>query len=168
MKQLRHVLAGWVALALALQPLAGWAQDRVQLNSITKIEVKGSTVEITGSRRPNFTTFTLSDPPRLVIDVSEAVFVDVPKEQKIADGTITAIKTASYGSESAAIARILIGFERELETDIASTGTSLIVKLPPDPKAQQKLVAERVEAERAAKAQREAEEKARLEKERQD
>ncbi|HEY0882988.1 MAG TPA: AMIN domain-containing protein, partial [Archangium sp.] len=125
---------------MAAQPVVAVAQDRVQLNSITKIEVKGSTVEITGSRRPNFTTFTLSDPPRLVIDISEAVFTDVPKELKIGDGTITAIKTASYGSESAAIARILIGFERELETDIASAGTSLVVKLPADPKAQQKLI----------------------------
>ena len=75
MRQLGHSsrwLAGWVALAMASQPVAAVAQDRVQLNSITKIEVKGNTVEITGSRRPNFTTFTLSDPPRLVIDISAA------------------------------------------------------------------------------------------------
>ena len=94
MRQLGHSsrwLAGWVALALGSQPLASVAQDRVQLNSITRIEVKGNTVEITGSRRPNFTTFTLPDPPRLVIDISEAVFADVPKELKIGDGTITAI-----------------------------------------------------------------------------
>ena len=78
MRQLHQGLAVWVAFAMLVQPLAARAQDRVQLNSITKIEVKGATVEITGSRRPNFTTFTLSDPPRLVIDVSEAVFSDVP------------------------------------------------------------------------------------------
>ena len=80
MRQLRwssRCFAGWVAFVLASQPLAAVAQDRVQLNSITKIEVKGTNVEITGSRRPNFTTFTLSDPPRLVIDISEAVFAEI-------------------------------------------------------------------------------------------
>ena len=119
----------FVVFALA-SSLALAAQDRVQLNTISKVEVKGATVEITGSRRPSFTTFTLTDPPRLVIDLSEAVFAGVPTEQKVGDGTITAIKIASYGSESAAIARVLVGFEKELETDIVANGNQLVIKLP--------------------------------------
>ncbi|MEW6435523.1 MAG: AMIN domain-containing protein, partial [Myxococcota bacterium] len=169
MTQVRHgsrKLAGWVAFMLAAQSAVASAQDRVQLNSITRIEVKGTTVEITGSKKPSFTTFTLSDPPRLVIDVSEAVFVDVPKEQKIGAAGITGIKTATFGSESAAIARILIGFEQEVETDIATSGTTLLVKLPPDPGEQKRLAQAKIEAERQARLQRDAEEKARLEADR--
>lgn len=162
MKQARSLLA----VALLLHAFTVSAQDRVTLNSITKVEVKNGHVEITGSRRPSFTTFTMVDPPRLVIDLSEAVFVDVPKELKVNDGTITSIKVATYGGASSAIARVLIGFEREVETDIASTGTSLIVKLPPDPKVQAALVAQKQEADRAAKEKREAEERARLDAER--
>src|SRR5436190_1126113 len=95
------------------------AQDRVSLNAITRIEVRGNVLEIAGTKKPSFTTFTLPEPPRLVIDFSEAVFQGVPADLKINDGTITSIKTAGYGSASAAIARIVIGFERDLETDIS-------------------------------------------------
>ncbi|MEW5742864.1 MAG: AMIN domain-containing protein, partial [Myxococcota bacterium] len=165
MTQARHGSRRWVWWACMLLPALASAQDRVQLNSITRIEVKGSTVEITGSKKPSFTTFTLSDPPRLVIDVSEAVFVDVPKELKVGAAGITGIKTATFGSESAAIARILIGFEQELETDIATNGNTLLVKLPPDPGEQKRIAAAKIEADRQARLAKEAEEKARLEKE---
>jgi len=40
--------------------------------------------------------------------------------QKDQSGTITAVKTASYGSEAGSIARVLVGFEREVETDIGT------------------------------------------------
>ena len=154
-----------VALALVCAPLAAGAQDRVNLNAITRIEVKGNTIEITGSKRPNFTTFTLPDPPRLVIDISEASFQGVPPELKIGDGTVTAIKTATYHSDAAVIARVLIGFEKDLETDIVTSGNALIVKLPSDPRAVAKLTTERVEAERQARAAAEKADQERLEKE---
>lgn len=166
LRQRSRFVAGWVAFALAAQPVAVSAQDRVQLNSISRIEVKGRTIEISGSRKPSFTTFMMSDPARLVIDVSEATFADVPRELKVGDGTVTAIKTASYGSESAAIARIVIGFARELEADIATSGTALVVKLPGDPKQQQLALLQQREEDKQKKAQKEAEEKARLEAER--
>ncbi len=148
-------------LVLMVSPLfALAAQDKVQLNAISRVELKGATVEIQGSRRPSFTTFTLSDPPRLVIDISEAVFQAVPPETKVGQKGITAIKTASYGSESAAIARVIVGFEKELETDIAVQGTTLIVSLPPDPSEQKKVAQEKAETERQARlgAEREAKE----------
>src|SRR3954462_12500714 len=96
----------WLVL---LASAVAHAQDRVSLNAISKVEVKGNVVEITGSQKPSFTTFTLSDPPRLVIDISEAVFQGVAPELKVADGSITAVKTAAYGSASASIARVVIG-----------------------------------------------------------
>jgi hypothetical protein len=137
------------------------AQDRVQLNTITKIAIHDGVVEITGSRRANFTTFTLTEPSRLVIDVSEAVFQGVPRELPGA-GPITGIRTASYGSESAAIARVMIGFSRELETDIVTQDATVIVKLPPEPGEAQKLASARVEADRAAKLKAEQDEKDRV------
>lgn len=161
----RRVGATWLCGVLLLADGAALAQDRVQLNVITKIEVKGGTVEVTGSRRPSFTTFTLTDPPRLVIDISEAVFQGVAAETKVNDGTITVVKTASYGSESAAIARVLIGFEAELESDIVTQGSSLLVKLPQNPKELARLAQEKAQAERQARAAAEAAEKERLARE---
>ncbi|RKG91173.1 AMIN domain-containing protein [Corallococcus terminator] len=125
MKALAVSLLGWMLVplvALAQQPAA-------DLNTITSITVNGGTVEITGSKKPDFNSFTMTDPPRLVLDVSGAVFQGVDEEQPVGNGTVTGIRTATYGTESASIARILIGYEREVETDIQSSGNKLVVKV---------------------------------------
>jgi hypothetical protein len=111
------------ARALAQEAAAG------NLNSISSVNVRGGTVEIVGTKKPNFTTFTLTDPPRLVIDISEAVFSGVKEDITVGNGTITAIRTASYGSDESAIARVLIGYEREVDTDIQARGNSLVVSV---------------------------------------
>ncbi len=83
------------------------AQDRVELNIVSKVEVKGGTVEITCSKKPSFTTFSVGAPPRLVIDISEAKFAGVPEQIKGA-GQVSAVKTQTYGNASASIARVAI------------------------------------------------------------
>src|SRR5438067_11167253 len=107
----------FLVLAMVV-PGVAHAQDRVSLNTITRVEMKGNVLEITGTKKPSFTTFTLPEPPRLVIDFSEAVLQGVPADLKVNDGSITSIKTAAYGSASAAIARVVIGFEKEIDPDI--------------------------------------------------
>ena len=121
--------AVWVLGSVLVPALALGAQGRVELNTISSVQVRGATVEITGSRKPNFTTFTMSDPPRLIIDISEAVFAGVPGEIPVGDGTMTAIRTASYGSDASAIARVLVGFERDVETDLRTSGNTLVVRV---------------------------------------
>ncbi|PTL77987.1 AMIN domain-containing protein [Vitiosangium sp. GDMCC 1.1324] len=129
MKAIVVALLAWLlvpGLALAQQ---GQAPAQGNLNTITSVSVKGGTVEIVGTKKPNFTTFTMTDPPRLVIDISEAVFSGVKEDITVGNGTITAIRTASYGSDDSAIARVLIGFAREVDPDIQATGNSLVISV---------------------------------------
>ena len=179
-----------LARLLWLVPALAFGQG-VDLNTITQVEVKGATIEITGTKKPNFTTFTMTDPARLVIDISEAVFQGVPEELQVGNGTVTAIKTASYGSDASAIARVLVGFEKEYETDIQSVGTKLVVKVlgaggtavaesggtadtaPPDTSAADTAAAEAerkrvAEAEAKAKADADAAARAEAERKRQE
>ncbi|WP_224247894.1 AMIN domain-containing protein [Hyalangium gracile] len=124
MRSLAVFMLGWV-----LVPLLAFAQEKVELNTITGVKVNGSTVEITGTKKPNFTTFTMTDPPRLVIDISEAILKGVPEETRVTSGLITGLRSANYGSDSAALARVLIGYDREVETDIQVTGNVLMVRV---------------------------------------
>ncbi|MBN1210054.1 MAG: AMIN domain-containing protein [Myxococcaceae bacterium] len=124
MKAFAVSVLGWV-----LVPLLALAQEKVELNTITSVKVNGSTVEISGSKKPNFTTFTMTDPPRLVIDISEAVLKGVPEEMRVGNGLITGLRSANYGAEGAAIARILIGYERDVEADILVSDNVLTVKV---------------------------------------
>ena len=74
----------WTALSLVALAFADVAvgQEKVAINTITRIEVKGGTIEIVGTQKPNFTSFTMSDPPRLVIDITEAVLGKGIEEEK--------------------------------------------------------------------------------------
>ena len=104
-------------------------QAKGELNTISKLEVRGGTIEISGTRKPSFTTFTMTDPPRLVIDISEAVFAGVPEEMQVGNGVVTAVKTASYGTGDRSIARILVGFTKDVETDIQTQEGRMTVKV---------------------------------------
>ncbi|MGA9521790.1 MAG: AMIN domain-containing protein [Myxococcaceae bacterium] len=115
-------------VAACLLPLLAAAQDRTGLNTISQVIVRPGVVEIIGSSRPNFTTFTMANPHRLVIDISDAELKGVPAVIE-GQAMITGVKTASYGSGPGAIARVLIGFEREIDTDIIASGSTLRVKV---------------------------------------
>lgn len=119
-------------LALCLL-LAGAAQAQ-ELNVITGVEVKdsGNSVVLTvkGSKPPNFTTFSMADPARFVIDLSEARFQGVPEDMRVDDGVIRVVKNLAYGSGASAIARVMIAFSVDVEPpDVQTDGTSLTVKV---------------------------------------
>ncbi|HTS79634.1 MAG TPA: AMIN domain-containing protein [Myxococcaceae bacterium] len=127
MRNLALAVLAWVFLVGAT---ARAADDKTKVNTIKKVSVKGGTVEIVGTQKPSFTTFPMSDPPRFVIDISEAVFSGVPEDVPVTGtGRITAVKTASYGDNASAIARVVIGFDRDVEPDVQASGNSLVVKV---------------------------------------
>lgn len=107
-----------------------WAAD---LNVISSVEVKDTGPEVvltvTGSRKPSFTTFSMADPPRFVIDFSESKFQGVPEEQRGA-GVIQLVKALSYGSDASAIARIMIAFTAEVDPPtVEDSGNSLVLRV---------------------------------------
>ena len=111
---LRHLVA------IATLAAAGIARAQgANLNVVTSVEVadEGATVvlSVKGSKPPNFTTFSMADPPRFVIDLSEAKFQGVPEDMKVEDGTILLVKNLSYGSDATSIARVMMAFVNDVE-----------------------------------------------------
>jgi hypothetical protein len=162
---------------LAAASLASPAPSRAQgLNVITAVELKdeGSTIvlSVRGSKPPNFTTFSMADPPRFVIDLSESRFDGVPEDIVVQDGIVNVVKNLSYGSDATSIARVMIAFQVEVEPpEVQTAGTTLVVRVtkpgapavaggaqPPGAAAE---AAARAEAERQAAAQAQAEAQAR-------
>jgi hypothetical protein len=127
--RLRTILS---AAALAAVSAAG--AQTVELNVISKVQVQDAgnevVVSITGSKPPNFTTFSMMDPPRFVIDVSESTFKNVPEDLTGGPGLIQIVKNLSYGSEATSIARVMIAFTREVDPpDVQTAGTELVVRI---------------------------------------
>ena len=56
-----------LALLALLLPGAAFAQGQ---NAVTAVAVRDGNIEIVATQPPNFTTFTMSDPTRLVVDVA--------------------------------------------------------------------------------------------------
>ena len=128
---MRARLFSVAVLAAATLPGAARAQD---LNVITSVALKdeGSTMvlSVKGSKAPNFTTFSMADPPRFVIDLSESRFEGVPEDIVVQDGIVNVVKNLSYGSASTSIARIMIAFQVDVEPpDVQTSGTTLLVRV---------------------------------------
>jgi hypothetical protein len=171
-------------LALVVLAAAGTARGQADLNVITSVGLRdeGATVvlEITGTKPPNFTTFSMADPPRFVIDLSEARFKGVPEDMTVNDGTILVVKSLSYGSDATSIARVMVAFVTDVEPpDVRATGETLAVRIvrptggtavarADDPAQRARAGAEaqaRADAERRAEAEAEAKARAEVEAE---
>jgi colicin import membrane protein len=152
---------------LALLLAAGAPQAQVKLNEITSVSVKDEgtriAVMIQGSRPPNFTTFSMADPPRFVIDLSESRFQGVPPDIDVGDGFVNVIKNLSYGSELTSIARVMVAFAVEVDPPETpdTVGNTLIVRFPKP--AGPAAVARAEESNRRAKEEAEAKARAELE-----
>jgi hypothetical protein len=122
-----------LVLASALLGVAGTAFGQ-DLNLISAVDVEdaGGTVvlSVRGTKPPNFTTFSMADPPRFVIDLSEARFKGVAEEMAVRGGTIRLVRNLSYGSDAASIARIMIAFEADVEPpEVQTQGATLVVRI---------------------------------------
>jgi colicin import membrane protein len=105
-----------LSLLAVIAAIPAWAAEQ---NVITSVEVKDAGSEVVlsvkGTRKPSFTTFSMADPPRFVIDFSESKFQGVPEEAKGAGGVVQLVKCLSYGAGVSSIARIMIAFSAEVD-----------------------------------------------------
>ncbi|HSD21646.1 MAG TPA: AMIN domain-containing protein [Anaeromyxobacter sp.] len=154
----RHLLA----LVLAF---AGSARAAGSLNVVTAVEVKdeGTAVvlHVTGSRPPNFTTFSMADPPRFVIDLSEARLQGVPEDLVVRDGVVNLVKNLSYGSDATSIARIMVAFQLDVDPpDVQAAGNTLVVRIAKPAAAAAAVATD--DGAKAREAERKAQETARV------
>ena len=123
-----------VSVALVLGPAATFAADP---NVVTSVEVteRGSSVDVTvrGSKPPSFTTFSLVDPPRFVIDLSEATF-DGVKRKVGGAGAVKEVNAIAFGEGVHATARLTVTFLGDVEPpDVQAAGNVLVVRVGPRP-----------------------------------
>jgi hypothetical protein len=119
-------------LAVTLWATASGAAGAAASNLISNVEVKDEAgslrVVIRGSQPASFTTFSMVDPPRFVIDVAGAAFKGVPRDIAVKDGTIQVIKNLAFQGESGAVARIMLAFQGEVDPPgVTAAGNSLVV-----------------------------------------
>jgi colicin import membrane protein len=125
------MLARLLSLLAVAAAVPAWAADP---NLITGVEVKDVGAEVVlsvkCSKRPSFTTFSMADPPRFVIDFSESKFQGVPAELPGSGGVVQSVKNLSYGSDASAIARVMVAFTAEVDPPaVEEAGEALLIRI---------------------------------------
>jgi colicin import membrane protein len=105
-----RILGGILASTLLFFAQARAENNSIsQLNEITIDEVDDELViGVKGTKLPDFTSFTMHEPYRVVIDWAGSELSEAPKTQAFERGLIRSIVTEQFSSESEKISRIVI------------------------------------------------------------
>src|SRR5689334_19912510 len=118
MNRKKRLVVTAAALAAALAAPAVHADDGPDAapphNRVSAVRIvrdgAETRVRIEASRTPVFSVYTLHDPLRLVIDLSQGDVSRLETPIDVDDGVVGKIVTAQYGEGKRAIGRVIIGF----------------------------------------------------------
>jgi type IV pilus assembly protein PilQ len=168
-KPLRLVLL-FVSIVLTQPPALAVSHSSNRIQAIN-VQADGQerSVTIRTSHEPIFTVFRLSDPSRVVVDISGAKLEQFHTPDFIDDNLIVSIATHQFDSGTSSVSRVTIALEKDLAYRVQTQTQGLILKLgdsglgtiqraPPPPVAP----ADRAAAERYEKSKSEAQKAARV------
>ncbi len=129
-----RVGAALTALALLL-PVSAQAGEKEKLSALSKITVTDQkndvTVTVVGTKSPDFTSFTMSNPFRVVVDWAGSRIEGAAVEQKFPRGLIRSVRTKQYDSEAERISRVTVELSRETAYHVDAAGTRVTIHFEP-------------------------------------
>lgn len=132
---LRRVALAAVVLGLGFPGLAGVATAKEDPSQLTKVSVVPApddiAVIVRGSQPPNFTSFTLSDPFRVVLDWAGSQLAGVRLDQKFDEGLIRRIRLRQFSSESEQISRVIVELSEPTTYRVESDGNAVVMHFTP-------------------------------------
>ncbi|MEJ2025237.1 MAG: AMIN domain-containing protein, partial [Deltaproteobacteria bacterium] len=104
------------------------ASPKVEAISVQSVNADETRVEIVGSQPLSYTDFSLTDPPRVIVDVVGLLGPDVPTKQAVSDGNVKEISLLEETSNKNAT-RMLVSLARTMDYTITKEGNALIMSL---------------------------------------
>ncbi len=129
----------WIAscgvVCLLLPTSAHADKKKEELSSLKAIAVDTKTDDITvaldGSRAPDFTSFTMSEPFRVVVDWAGSKLDGVKAERSFDRGLVRRVTTQQFDSEAEKISRVVIELAQKTAYRVEADGTRVIVHFVP-------------------------------------
>ena len=120
------ILAGGVARAADRNPILG-----------VDIEPQAAArmVRIRTQTAPTFTVFRLSDPMRVVVDVSGGDVSKLETPIAVEDGVLGQIAVRQFSADGFHIGRIIVGFEKDAPYEVYAQGNAVVVSTGDAPQA---------------------------------
>lgn len=122
------VLGGASAATLATAPAA----HATAANRILDVEVRAENdqriIRIATASAPTFTVFRLSNPMRVVIDISGGDVSPLDSPLVFEDGMVSSIATRQFDANGFLIGRLTLGFEAQVAYDVKAEGNAVVVR----------------------------------------
>ncbi|MEM6730434.1 MAG: AMIN domain-containing protein, partial [Myxococcota bacterium] len=124
-------------LSVAVAVLLAWSAsvEAGSSNRVVDVAVQGSgderVIRIQTAAEPTFTVFRLSNPMRVVIDVSGGDVSRLESPYVIEDGIVSSIATRQFDANGFLIGRLTLGFERDVAYDVKAVGKAVVVRTAP-------------------------------------
>ncbi|MFH1263803.1 MAG: type IV pilus secretin PilQ [Pseudomonadota bacterium] len=140
MVALRNCLAGFLALALLLgcagkksapNTAAGTSDGGRSMNQLVsvKMEERGKTTAVvlegTAPMSPNI--FKLTDPDRIIVDLTDTKLGQLPASQDMNKGGITQITANQFDDAKSSLSRVVVGLTQPMEYQVESQGSKLVL-----------------------------------------
>src|SRR3954464_6912439 len=118
----------WTAAALVLCAALP-AKAGAGANRVTAIEVDGPRAVVHGTQKPDFSAFKLSQPARLVVDLSGADVTGAVAPAAVHKDGIGGVSVAQFDEGSTKGARIVVALDSDARYDVSAKGNDLIVAI---------------------------------------
>jgi type IV pilus assembly protein PilQ len=114
-------------LAAALLPVAALGAELNTLGALKVLPQRGGTqVVVTGNRAPTFTVFRMSDPDRLVVDLSTADAQAI-KGHHDGNGSVDGVVVSQFSDTHASVGRVLVALRGAPQYDVRAEGNSVLI-----------------------------------------
>jgi type IV pilus assembly protein PilQ len=125
----RGAWLGLLCLAAGLRASA--AGDR-GLNTLSDLKVvdsgRGAQVVVVGNRQPTFTVFRLSEPDRLVVDLSSADASAI-KGHHEGRGPVAGVVASQFSDTRASVGRVLVALDGASQYDVRADGNRVVISV---------------------------------------
>ncbi|HVE85701.1 MAG TPA: AMIN domain-containing protein, partial [Myxococcales bacterium] len=137
LRQRARILSGaGVVLLLLLHGAPSAAADKPGpsqgLNTLSDLKVVGSSsgtqVVVVGDRQPTFTVFRLSEPDRLVVDLSSADASGI-KGHHEGQGPVAGVVASQFTDARASVGRVLVALNGASQYDVRADGNRVVISV---------------------------------------
>ncbi|MCK6548083.1 AMIN domain-containing protein [Myxococcota bacterium] len=115
------------------------AAEKPALSELGSIVAKNApddvVVTLAGTKAPDFTSYTMTSPFRVVVDWSGSKLVGVPEEKRFERGLVRRITARQVDAEGEKISRITIELAKETAYHVVAEGKRVLVHFVPVPEA---------------------------------
>ncbi len=149
------------ALVLLLLTADAFGQTSTSVTSVDVQENEDATVlTIVSDAVPTYSVFTLRNPERLFVDISNSRPFGVPSELTIDNGVVSTVAVEGYRDALTDVTRVIVSLDRETWYDVTTSDNQVMIVLDATRRAADIPVGERVRYSEAAvaSAQSDAEE----------